>query len=392
MKKYRVLIWGTGNWSKAVSLKIADKCIIEAYIESQKTKECFNGVKVYNRESFADLYSSTDLTLIAVYDSQEIIDYIESIGLKENVFVLHNIFECSSLKNHKYIENIELLFNVSYRSASNELMNTDYVVCKCDDVNFLVNKKYGMMIRELCCKNANYQSKDMELFVKLVKKYYGISSDTYGYLLDIGANIGTSSIWMKKKLLPNSKVIGFEPVRENCKIYSINCILNGIPDDEWDIVNAAVSDINGTCECMLDGTGNMGDNRISKNGNTIKEREIEIVESITIDSYLRKNYISMDDIKFVWMDVQAHEAFVIQGGNELFSKKVPLYMEFWPEQLRKNNSIKLLMELLKKYYSKYIVINSDCMVEQLEEHNICELEELAKKMVNNSFCDLFLIK
>ena len=68
MKKYRVLIWGTGNWSKAVSLKIADKCIIEAYIESQKTKECFNGVKVYNRESFADLYSSTDLTLIAVYD------------------------------------------------------------------------------------------------------------------------------------------------------------------------------------------------------------------------------------------------------------------------------------------------------------------------------------
>jgi FkbM family methyltransferase len=393
MKKiYRVLVWGTGDWSKQISEKISNRCVIEAYIESVKSKECFNGIKVYSKDAFADLYSKADITLIAVYDSKEIIDYIESLGIKENVYYFYNTNACSSLNNSNYVEYLDFLFDESYRATNNEYMKADYTVCKCDDVNFLINRKYGMMIRDICCSNDNYQRKDMDLFIKLAKKYYGVSNETNGYLLDIGANIGTSSVWMKKKLLPNINIIGFEPVSENCKVYRINCILNGLADNEWQIVHAAVSDTDGICECMLDDTGNMGDNRIEKNGNRITERLVEVVRSITIDNYLNENSISTNEIKMVWMDVQAHEAFVLLGGENLFGAGVPLYMEFWPEQLRKNGSLELLINQLKKFYSKYIVIDSDCELEQLKEYDISELEGLASELENDSSRDLFLIK
>jgi hypothetical protein len=157
-------------------------------------------------------------------------------------------------------------------------------------------------------------------------------------------------------------------------------------------VHAAVSDTDGICECMLDDTGNMGDNRIEKNGNRITERLVEVVRSITIDNYLNENSISTNEIKMVWMDVQAHEAFVLLGGEKLFGAGVPLYMEFWPEQLRKNGSLELLINQLKKFYSKYIVIDSDCELEQLKEYDISELEGLASELENDSSRDLFLIK
>jgi len=84
------------------------------------------------------------------------------------------------------------------------------------------------------------------VFAELVRNDYGLEgielspNDT---VIDIGANIGMFSIYVKKKF--GCRVIAFEPVPLNFEHFKENILLNGLELSDFELHNIAITDIEG---------------------------------------------------------------------------------------------------------------------------------------------------
>lgn len=84
------------------------------------------------------------------------------------------------------------------------------------------------------------------VFNELKGNFYGLEhldltpEDT---VIDVGANVGMFSIYVKKKF--GCKVISFEPVPENFERLKSNILLNGLSLDDFELHNVAITDEEG---------------------------------------------------------------------------------------------------------------------------------------------------
>lgn len=437
MSQYRILVWGTGNWCEWLLKELPENCVIEAFIETSPLKSEFKMKKVISPKEFPQYYIDTDLTIVAVEKSDEITKVI-----KTSIGTLKNIYFCRQEYGKLFCNSIE---PVGVYEIKRIFLR--YVIYDCQGVSFLVNNRFKIMTNALA-GGDNFQQDDIALFMQLARKYYKTEIEVRGdcpktqnpnlkvenktndmglyeskvgsvrdcdgslkqkvetvnrdkivfgqpegggYFLDVGGNIGTTSIWVKKKLKPQLKIIAFEPVKENCKQFHCNCILNNITEDDYILVEAALSNTNSEADCMIS-KSNLGDNRVIINGNDDKTRKIEKVKTLRLDDWIEKNGIESSKIRYIWMDVQAHEGFVIDGAlRTLTDNDIPLFMEFWPRELKKNQSLQLLVDgLIKCNYKKFVVIQ---WYEQgnKREFDIYKLYEIAEEYPDKFF-DIFLVK
>lgn len=359
MKKLRILIWGTGDWCERLLNVLPENCYIEAFVETTPNKDSFCGKRVISKDDFIKFYESTDFTIVAVLKSDPVIkEILRSTGSDKNIYVCKDTFGTLHVENlyDRRRISINQLFDNDSQYIRQNIYYTKYVVRDCREVSFIVSTQYGLMIDGLSY-NKNHQEDDINLFFSLAKEYYGVEMDSSGYFFDIGANIGTTSLWVKKKINPNLNIVAFEPSEENCKQYKCNCILNDINEEEVTLVKAAISNIEQEMNLMLCDEGNLGDHRICINGNKEKQRKIEKVKTFRLDNWIKSNSIESNQIKYIWMDTQAHEAFCIDGASGFLQENlVPLYIEFWPAEIMKNKSMQLLVDSINKFYKKFICI------------------------------------
>lgn len=326
---YRILVWGTGRWSCNLLSVLPDNCLIEAFIETVPKRKTFYGHKVISLIDYEKYTEETDFTILATSYYEEILK-----ELKKKNCDMRRIFYCVDYEQaQNWLQSaddlnpvlIEILFSNLFWDKMWLSQTAEYGIYTCDNFSFVVNNNYYGMVEALC-EGKNYQQDDIALFFELARKYYGIDISEEGYFLDVGANIGTTSLWVKKKINNAIKIIAFEPLVENCKQYQCSALLNNIPlqyvssGDVVEIntnilVNAALSDREENKILMLD-SHNMGDNRILQGGNKEYDRETIEIKSVCLDSWLEKNQINKSEIKWVWMDTQAHEAFCLKGGNK----------------------------------------------------------------------------
>lgn len=359
MKELRILIWGTGDWCKRLLKVLPEYCCVEAFVETIPNKDFFCGKKVVSKDDFLKYYEATDFTIVAILRSDPVIqEILKSTGSDRNIYVCKDTFgtlHVESLYDRRRIS-IDQLFDYASQQLRQNSYYTKYVVRDCREVSYIVSTQYGMMIDALSY-NKNQQEEDINLFFDLSKEYYGIEINSSGYFFDIGANIGTTSVWVKKMINPNLKIVAFEPSNENCKQYKCNCILNDIDEEGVTLIKAAISNVEQEMELMLCDDGNLGDHRICINGNEEKQRQIEKVETFRLDNWIKRNLIEPKQIKYIWMDTQAHEAFCIDGASGLLKENlVPLYIEFWPAELMRNKSMQLLVDSIKRFYKMFICI------------------------------------
>jgi hypothetical protein len=84
------------------------------------------------------------------------------------------------------------------------------------------------------------------VFTELIRNDYGLEeiklspNDT---VIDIGANIGMFSIYVKKKF--GCRVIAFEPVPINFEHFKENILLNGLELSDFELHNTAITDVEG---------------------------------------------------------------------------------------------------------------------------------------------------
>lgn len=82
------------------------------------------------------------------------------------------------------------------------------------------------------------------VFGEFESDYYGLEKIQLSpddIVLDIGANVGMFSIYVKKKF--GCKVIAFEPVPMNFEQFKKNIILNGLSLNDFELHNVAITDI-----------------------------------------------------------------------------------------------------------------------------------------------------
>ena len=118
----------------------------------------------------------------------------------------------------------------------------------------------------------------------------------------------------------------------------------------------------------------------------------ETVESIALDDYLRLSGIEHKDIKYIWMDVEGFEGFVIDGARNLLAdSSIPVCMEFVPKYLKRQESYDLLLQNLKAFYTHYIWLNEYLDMGMEELRSIHDLESFSQ-WLGNGQADIFLVK
>ncbi len=195
-----------------------------------------------------------------------------------------------------------------------------------------------------------------------------------GVLLDIGANIGTTCIYIAKNISESLLIYAFEPDELNYRMLSANVGLNGCKN--INTYNLALSNKNTVL--------NMEVNLMNRGGNKIVDAEncknTERIESVRLDDFIKNIMQEALQVRYIWMDTEGHEAYAIDGMMDILSKYHPcIFMEFTPKQYKPldvtENDFNLLYSNLRKEYNKMIIVKNG----QIHEQSIDYLKELFYK-------------
>jgi len=165
----------------------------------------------------------------------------------------------------------------------------------------------------------------------------GFPSPGRGWLLDVGANVGTVCIALARRGA-FARALAVEPAPDTFRHLVRNVARNRL-GDAIRCVNAALSATSGTAELEL--STNSGDHRVRVAGPLAAERYHEHTRPLVrvplrrLDDLLDEHGIGRGDVGLLWMDVQGHERHVLDGAPKLLASGVPLVVELWPYGLRR---------------------------------------------------------
>lgn len=259
-----------------------------------------------------------------------------------------------------------------------------FVTCTLEGLSYVATSADNAIMRNMYIKRVNWAKGSMKIFHELAKKYYNVD-DSAGYFLDLGANIGTTSIYFLKKFTPNLRALAFEPDTETFKLLHVNLILNDL-ESNIDIVNCGLGNKfdEMTLYRRLDDPGY---NSVFQYQDDMIPQTIKI---IPLDSYLDENKLAVQEVKYIWIDTEGFEPQVLLGAKNLLRENsAPIFAECNVGAWKKSGAFEEMMKLLAKYYSHFVLIENEKQV-------LYPLETLSTLTPSNSPLgnrgDIFLIK
>lgn len=281
----------------------------------------------------------------------------------------------------------ELLNSSEYRlSNSITFQEMPYFSLDVTGITYFYNKEDIAIPNEMLMSGKSWGETDIQNFVKISdQQHYGEAVPQEGLFLDIGGNIGTTSIYCKLKLKPSFRFIAFEPVSETAKLLSANIAVNGAYPDII-VERVALSNQKQERAGMQINHENWGNCSLTTDGSSGEEQVIVT----TLDSYLEEHQIGYSEIKYIWIDVEGHEPEVLEGAASLYRKsKIPTCLEFNQRVYMERQKYEKMLVLLERYFDSFMVC------EQITGENdrlrpISELRLLWEECEHRS-CDLILM-
>lgn len=377
----KVFIWGTGKLAESCMADLLPDIEITGFVETLQQKDSFYGYKVIPGSELAN--HNYDYIILANSHEEEILrDFVLS---EEKIVYYRLVIQWDSQQKVRFgRKNAEMLRENLFQSqkkldiveAARKVM--PYISVEADNLIFLFNRKDNLIANDILGTGKTYSKEEMRF-------YYEVSPKAIkGYFFDIGANIGTTSLYFRKKVCSSLKYIAFEPLKENFRILKANCILNDCEDIQ--VVNAGMSNVTGQKK-MYVFDGAFGSSMVSD-----RPEAVELCNFVTLDGYVRENNLSVQDIAYFWIDVQGHELEVIEGGlDTLRNAPASLYIEFNIAYYRKQaGRVEHFLQLLSDIYRTFICY------EQYEkgEQNIRNIDELVllQDELDLDFCNILLMK
>ncbi len=272
----------------------------------------------------------------------------------------------------------------------------DFFSVTVEGITYFYPRSDQMIPVSMIDSGLNWAKTDIDNFIKLSDQifYKGTPPQT-GLFLDIGGNIGTTSIYCRLKIKEKLKFIAFEPVDVCAKLLAANAAMNGVGSD-IQVVQVALSDqIRGNTSMIINPLNwggcelNFDESDKGSDGPT-DEAENEIVSTTTLDEYISRQKIDPNDIKYIWLDVEGHEYEVLRGAAAFFAKnKVPMCMEFNQGKYKGNSHYEDMLELLIQTF-EYFFVASKIDEKNTAPRPTAELPLLWEEM-NHETCDLILM-
>lgn len=208
-----------------------------------------------------------------------------------------------------------------------------------------------------------------------------------GQVLDIGANIGTTTIELLSRL-PDLTAVAFEPEPDNFALLSQNVIANGL-QNRVELHQIALSDRDGQVDLEIAYT-NRGDHRVRAGppqpglfGELA--RATCTVQARRLDGLIESGDVAIDSSTFVCMDVQGHEAHVLAGAGRLLDACVPISFEFWPYGLRRSGGLDQLIACVTSYGTLFEISG------QPRALSADALQSLSRDLGRDGFTDLMVV-
>lgn len=318
---------------------------------------------------------------------EEIDKLIEKLGIKqEKVIYLDSLDEKEFDVRYIFRENSTIIWILNYFTMKSLM---PYQSCVADGLRYISSGTDSLISFHMFLTGKSWAADDIDIFLELTEKYYGYRKGENGYFLDIGANIGTTSAYVKK-MMPELDIISFEPETENYRLCKINMSLNGF--EEVCVENVGLSDRDSIEYLEVNKQNKGGCSIIVPQSDEDRCKEnIQECHCTTLDSYVTGRGISYQDIHYIWMDTEGFEGKILQGGEKTFKKgKIPLFMEFTPKFWRKNGSGEQALRLLEEYYSFFIDVGN--ISEKGEVLQPIEKLELLYQNLGEGQTDIFLVK
>ncbi len=150
-----------------------------------------------------------------------------------------------------------------------------------------------------------------------------------GIFLDIGANIGLISFYIKKNL-PHVDIHAFEPGVHQNRLLQISVSKNQV--SHMKVYKEAISDTKGTISFHIHNPRYAAFDGMKDTARRGKTRKIE-VPTTTIDIWWRE--LDMPKISVVKIDTEGAEFFVLKGMEQMIKEERPvLLLEISPSNLK----------------------------------------------------------
>jgi FkbM family methyltransferase len=177
-----------------------------------------------------------------------------------------------------------------------------------------------------------------------------------GAILELGANIGTQSVYMMltRKF---ETIVCVEPDPRNVQLLEKNLKDNGFLAKAV-IIDAAAGDKDGAVS-LNQFEHNHGRSSIVLGAHTGKSISVPM---LSFESILHRAELRSEDIAFIWMDVEGAEPIVSRAITKLFELKVPMALEYTPAAYGATTASEFVA-FLNKYYRTYVSIDSGGAVE-----------------------------
>lgn len=183
------------------------------------------------------------------------------------------------------------------------------------------------------------------------------------YILDIGANIGDTTLQMAKKLNGRGQIFSFEPSPAVFERMKTNVSLNSFRNIT--LFNEGMGDEVGVLNLISHGNNHSGGAFISKDANNAIK-----VAVTTIDKFVAEHNLSKLD--FLKIDTEGFEVFVLKGGVNTFRNLKPeMFIEVSESLLKRaGSSAKELIHILNEL--NYQCIRVDTQENITEDYNFDE--------------------
>lgn len=205
---------------------------------------------------------------------------------------------------------------------------------------------------------GSWQSEEIEAILCWMNHYKRITAER-NIIIDVGANIGTSSIPFAQR--SNCHIVAIEPIPENYSLLLKNVHQNGL-QDRITCVQKAISTCKGTIEMVLpryaSGGARIKDSQPYPHPQYPHDYNIRRFINVPADGLMnivKAYHYPPQRIAFVWCDIEGSEGKVIESGEKLWQNGVPLYIEVNPLALKRQDAIHSLTGLASRYFDRYVV-------------------------------------
>jgi FkbM family methyltransferase len=287
---------------------------------------------------------------------------------------------------------------------------TPYLGVETDDGRFVVSTRSRGMGNHLFSKRGRPEFRVLSRAVTVVEALSGDDALAGRLFVDVGANIGTSTVCALVSHGFGSAVC-CEPEEENYRLLRANLALNEL--EQVRALRVAVSNRDGHGDLVVTG-GPSGKTWIALDPEQIRDAEarraarvaedpsIELremtvvpdVELVTLDQLTTTGVIDIDLAGMLWIDAEGHEGHILDGAGSLVDVGLPIVLEFDPEVLERRGDSGMVHEVAERCYTHFV----DLRRQEPDQRRfglraMADLPQLADRLLAaRRFTDLLLLR